>query len=75
MSKEEFAAFAVKYMDTIYRVAYSWTRNPDDANDVTCDTFYQKQEKVKKDSITAALSFIIERTGLLLLSIVCLFFL
>lgn len=35
MSKEKFAAFAEKYMDTIYRVAYSWTKNPDDANDVS----------------------------------------
>lgn len=35
MSKEEFATFAEKYMDTIYRVAYSWTKNPDDANDIT----------------------------------------
>ncbi len=26
MSKEEFAVFAEKYMDTIYRVAYSWTK-------------------------------------------------
>ncbi|MDY5987801.1 hypothetical protein [Sporofaciens sp. SGI.106] len=31
MSKEEFVTFAEKYMDTIYRVAYSWTKNPDDA--------------------------------------------
>lgn len=37
MSKEEFVAFAEKYMDTIYRVAYSWTKNSDDANDVTQD--------------------------------------
>lgn len=37
MSKEEFITFAEKYMDTIYRVAYSWTKNPNDANDVTQD--------------------------------------
>ena len=41
MSKEEFTAFAAKYMDTIYRVAYSWTKNPDDANDVTQDVLIQ----------------------------------
>lgn len=41
MSNEEFAALAVKYMDTIYRVAYSWTKNPDDANDVTQDVLIQ----------------------------------
>lgn len=41
MSKEEFAVIAEKYMDTIYRVAYSWTKNPDDANDVTQDVLIQ----------------------------------
>ncbi len=41
MSNEKFAALAVKYMDTIYRVAYSWTKNPDDANDVTQDVLIQ----------------------------------
>lgn len=41
MSKEKFTAFATKYMDTIYRVAYSWTKNPDDANDVTQDVLIQ----------------------------------
>lgn len=35
MSKEQFTALAEKYMDTIYRVAYSWTKNSHDANDVT----------------------------------------
>lgn len=48
MSKEEFAAFAVKYMDTIYRVAYSWTRNPDDANDVTQDVLIQLYKTTKE---------------------------
>ena len=41
MSKEEFVTFAEKYMDTIYRVAYSWTKNSDDANDVTQDVLIQ----------------------------------
>ena len=36
---EKFADAARKYMDTVYRVAYSWLRNPDDANDVTQNTF------------------------------------
>ncbi len=35
MSREEFEMLAEKYMDTIYRVAYSWMRNQYDANDVT----------------------------------------
>lgn len=41
MSKEEFVVFTEKYMDTIYRVAYSWTRNSHDANDVTQDVLIQ----------------------------------
>ena len=41
MPKEEFAVLAEKYMDTIYRVAYSWTKNSDDANDVTQDVLIQ----------------------------------
>ena len=35
MSREEFEKIAEKYMDTIYRVAYSWMKNQHDANDVT----------------------------------------
>ena len=35
MSKEKFARLAEKYMDTIFRVAYSWLKNRDLANDVT----------------------------------------
>lgn len=48
MSKEEFAAFAEKYMDTIYRVAYSWTKNQDDANDVTQDVLIQLYKTTKE---------------------------
>ena len=48
MSNEEFATFAEKYMDTIYRVAYSWTKNTDDANDVTQDVLIQLY-KTKKE--------------------------
>ncbi len=48
MSKEEFAAFAERYMDTIYRVAYSWTKNPDDANDVTQDVLIQLYKTTKE---------------------------
>ena len=48
MSKEEFVIFAEKYMDTIYRVAYSWTKNPDDANDVTQDVLIQLYKTTKE---------------------------
>ena len=30
-SNEAFARTAERYMDTIYRVAYGWLKNPDDA--------------------------------------------
>lgn len=48
MSKEEFTVFAEKYMDTIYRVAYSWTKNSDDANDVTQDVLIQLYKTTKE---------------------------
>ena len=48
MSKEEFVTFAGKYMDTIYRVAYSWTKNSDDANDVTQDVLIQLYKTARK---------------------------
>ncbi len=41
MSKEKFEILAKKYMDMIYRVAYSWTKNSYDANDVTQDVLIQ----------------------------------
>ncbi|MBQ0059713.1 MAG: RNA polymerase sigma factor [Lachnospiraceae bacterium] len=47
MSNEEFTAIAQKYMDTIYRVAYSWTKNSDDANDVTQDVLIQLYKTTK----------------------------
>lgn len=48
MSKEEFVVFTEKYMDTIYRVAYSWTRNSHDANDVTQDVLIQLYKTTRK---------------------------
>lgn len=48
MLREEFTVFAEKYMDTIYRVAYSWTKNSDDANDVTQDVLIQLYKTTKK---------------------------
>lgn len=48
MSKDEFVIFAEKYMDTIYRVAYSWTKNSHDANDVTQDVLIQLYKTTKE---------------------------
>ncbi|MDO5155756.1 MAG: RNA polymerase sigma factor [Eubacteriales bacterium] len=41
MKKETFEKLAQTYMDMIYRVAYSWTKNAEDANDVTQDVLIQ----------------------------------
>lgn len=47
-SNEAFAQNAEKYMDTVFRVAYGWLKNPDDANDVTQDVLVElyKTDKV-----------------------------
>lgn len=53
MSKEEFAALAENYMDIIYRVAYSWTKNSHDANDVTQEVLmqlYRTPQKFESDA-------------------------
>lgn len=41
MTKDTFEKTAQLYMDMIYRVAYSWTKNSEDANDVTQDVLIQ----------------------------------
>ena len=41
MLRDEFTACAEKYMYTIYRTAYSWTRSSHDADDVTQDVLLQ----------------------------------
>ena len=38
---EEFVLLAQKHMDTVYRTAYAWLKNSEDANDVTQDTLLQ----------------------------------
>lgn len=48
MTREEFTACAETYMDMIYRVAYSWTKNSDDANDVTQDVLLQLYRETKE---------------------------
>ncbi len=40
-SNEAFVQAAQRYMDTIYRVAYGWLKNSDDANDVTQDVLVE----------------------------------
>ena len=61
MSKEEFAILAEKYMDTIYRVAYSWTKNPDDANDVTQDVLIQLYKTTREFESACSASFLLYR--------------
>lgn len=50
LQNDEFARAAEKHMDTIYRVAYSWLKNPDDANDVTQDVLIQLYKTNKEFS-------------------------
>lgn len=53
MLKEKLETLAEKYMDMIYRVAYSWTKNSDDANDVTQDVLiklFKTNEEFESDS-------------------------
>ena len=47
MTDEQFTPLAERYMDTVFRVAYSYLRCRDDADDVTQDVLMQlyKQEK------------------------------
>ena len=40
-SNEAFALTAEKYMNTVYRVAFSYLKNRDDANDVTQDVLVE----------------------------------
>lgn len=53
MSKEKLETLAEKFMDMIYRVAYSWTKNSDDANDVTQEVLiklYKTNDEFESDS-------------------------
>ena len=47
MTEEQFTPLAQRYMDTVFRVAYSYLRCRDDADDVTQDVLIQlyKEEK------------------------------
>ena len=40
-TEKEFTCIAKKYMDTVYRTAYSWLKNADDANDITQDVMIE----------------------------------
>ena len=41
MTDEQFTPLAERYMDTVFRVAYSYLRSPADADDVTQDVLLQ----------------------------------
>ena len=41
MTDEQFTPLAERYMDTVFRVAYSYLRCRDDADDVTQDVLIQ----------------------------------
>ena len=48
MTEQQFSPLAERYMDTVFRVAYSYLRSPADADDVTQDVLLQlyKTDKV-----------------------------
>lgn len=53
LNQQEFTRAAEKHMDTIYRVAYSWLKNSDDANDVTQEVLlqlYRTDKEFESDS-------------------------
>ena len=53
LTEKEFCAYAEKYIDTVYRVAFSMLKNPHDADDVTQDTFlklYTSSGKFQSDA-------------------------
>lgn len=60
LSNEAFAQIAEKYMDTVFRVAYGWLKNPDDANDVTQDVLV---ELYKTDKAFESDAHLILKTG------------
>ena len=39
MTEQQFSPLAERYMDTVFRVAYSYLRSPADADDVTQEAF------------------------------------
>ena len=39
LTEREFCIYAEKYIDTVYRVAFSMLKNPHDADDITQETF------------------------------------
>ena len=41
MTEQQFSPLAERYMDTVFRVAYSYLRSPADADDVTQDVLLQ----------------------------------
>lgn len=41
MTEQQFSPLAARYMDTVFRVAYSYLRSPADADDVTQDVLIQ----------------------------------
>ena len=56
LTEKEFCFYAEKYIDTVYRVAFSMLKDPHDADDITQETFmklymsnvsYQTEEHVK----------------------------
>lgn len=54
-TNEQFTDLAIKYIDTVFRVALSYTKNPADAEDITQDVFLalfrEKREFASDDHV------------------------
>lgn len=58
MTEQQFSPLAERYMDTVFRVAYSYLRSPADADDVTQDVLLQLYKRTRRSMTTPML-----RTG------------
>ena len=72
MTDQEFALAAERYMDTIFRVAYSYLRSKSDADDVTqdvliqlykTDTPFRDGEHLKREPVQEHLSLPVAQDG------------
>lgn len=52
MTEQQFSPLAERYMDTVFRVAYSYLRSPADADDVTQDVLLQLYKRTRRSMTT-----------------------
>lgn len=52
MTEQQFSPLAERYMDTVFRVAYSYLRSPADADDVTQDGCCSYTKRTRRSMTT-----------------------